>query len=307
MPKYKVRLELSRDNVDGPVNAIEETISSEYETRPDWENRLGRELAAEFQKAIRFHEYLSEVPDVDVDLVDAQPINFAHPKQFFSAGNTQGLWLEIHNTLADVRFLLARARAYKSVEPSGSGTDDMKALRYYAHFSKMHNLNLAVLGMVKIQDLVVRLLFENFGGDLIKVDQAEDDWEADLTMQKARRGLKERLDSGNLEQSEYDQIKRALDVPSTSTHQATVVAYRNGIVHRLRPSVDYPSLFTPLEDRVGQPIFDASGKQTGRKYSMWGLPTKPEYCFADLYSPLLDYLKHVIEMLTLLKAIPRLA
>jgi hypothetical protein len=40
---------------------------------------------------------------------------------------------------------------------------------------------------------------------------------------------------------------------------------------------------------------------------MWGLPTKPEYYFADLYSALLDYLKHVIEMLTLLKAIPRLA
>jgi hypothetical protein len=40
---------------------------------------------------------------------------------------------------------------------------------------------------------------------------------------------------------------------------------------------------------------------------MWGLPTKPEYYFADLYSALLDCLKHVIEMLTLLKAIPRLA
>jgi hypothetical protein len=40
---------------------------------------------------------------------------------------------------------------------------------------------------------------------------------------------------------------------------------------------------------------------------MGGTPTRPEFYFAGLYSALLDYLKHVVEMLILLKAIPRLA
>ena len=162
MPKYKVRLELSRDDGDGPVNAIEETASSMYETKAaDWEDRLGRELVAEFQKAIRFHEYYAEIPDVGIDLINAHPIKFGGRTLFFNAVNTQNLWLEISNTVADIRFLLAQARAYKSVEPSESETDESKGLKYYAHFSKMRHLNLAVLGMVKIQDLVVRLLFEN--------------------------------------------------------------------------------------------------------------------------------------------------
>jgi len=49
-----------------------------------------------------------------------------------------------------------------------------KQLRYYAHFSKIYHLNLTVLEIVKIQDLVVRLLFENFGvPNLIMVDQTD--------------------------------------------------------------------------------------------------------------------------------------
>jgi hypothetical protein len=39
---------------------------------------------------------------------------------------------------------------------------------------------------------------------------------------------------------------------------------------------------------------------------MWGLPTEPEFYFADLYIALLDHLEHVIEMLTILRAVPRL-
>ena len=83
-----------------------------------------------------------------------------------------------------------------------------------------------------------------------------------------------------------------------------MVAYRNELLHRLRPSVDYPQLFTPVEDRVGHPILDASG--VGRQHAMGVLPTEPRFYFADLYAALLDFLGHLLQMLTLLKAIPRL-
>jgi hypothetical protein len=308
MPEYRLRLELSRTGRDHPLNVVEETALSDDEKTPEGEEALGIELAAEFRRAIRFHEYFTTIPNTTVDLVDSLPRTF-RPDQWFDAQNTQGLWLEIYNTLADVRFLLAQSRAYKSLEPPEDKTDDpSNQLRYYAHFSKLYHLNLAVLGIVKIQDLVVRLLFENFGGpSLIEVDQTDDDWEKKLTLKAAKIGLKQQLDLGRLSQSEYDDILAALSRPSASKFREKVVSYRNGIVHRLRPSVDYPQLFTPLEDRVGQPFFDASGVEKGRQFSLGGLPTTPQYFFTDLYAALLDYLKHVIEMLTLLKTIPRLA
>jgi len=312
MPEYRMRLEISHIGSDQPVEMIEETVSSDYEATQQGERNLRNKLAAEFRKAILYHGYFAEIPNSAIELVDSRPRKFDLMKktsEWWDVLNTQALWLEISNSLADVRFLLGQARGYKSLEPSEDKTDDdSKQLRYYAHFAKMHYLNLAVFELVKIQDLVVRLLFENLGGPkLIHVDQTDADWEKKLTLAAAKSGLKNQFDSGSLQKQDYDEIVKALDCPSTSRHQATLVAYRNGVIHRLRPSVDYPQLFTPLEDRVGEPILDASGKVRGRKYTMWGLPDKPEFYFADLYTALLDYLKHIIEMLTLLKAIPRLA
>jgi hypothetical protein len=111
-----------------------------------------------------------------------------------------------------------------------------------------------------------------------------------------------------LQQSEYDSIVSALDVPSKSKHQGKVIEYRNGIVHRIRPSVDYPELFTEMEDRIGEPIYDDTGNEKARRFSIRAKPSPtPQFYFTDLHAALLDYMKHVIEMLTQLKRVPRLA
>lgn len=310
MPEYKVRLEVWRD--DSKPETVEETMQSRYEAPPDVLHGFARDVAAEFSKAIRYREYLAEIPDSPVKLVETRShhFNFAKPvSEFHDSINTQSLWLEIRNNLGDVRFLLAQARAYKSLEPSQDKTDyDSDGLRYYAHFAKMHRLNLAVFGLVKIQDLVVRLLFENLGGTkLIPVKETDVNWEKKLTLEAAKKGLKSQLDSGSLAKEDFDAIVKATDHPSQSEHQSTLIAYRHGVIHRLRPSVDYPQLFTPIENRVGEPLLDESGKERGRKYSFWGLPDKPAFYFADLYAALLSHLKFVIEMLTMLKSIQRLA
>lgn len=239
-----MRLEISRTDSDQPIKATEETVLSDREPTPEGERNLGIELAAEFRKAIHYHEHFVEIPNSTVELVDSRPRTFDFTKktsEWWDLLNTQSLWLEISNTLAEVRFLLAQARAYKSLEPADDKMDDdSKQLRYYAHFSKMYHLNLAVFGLVKIQDLVVRLLFENLGGPkLIGVDQTDADWEKKLTLAAAKSGLKNQLDSGSLRVQDYDEFLTALDRPSLSKHQATLVAYRNGVIHRLRPSVDY--------------------------------------------------------------------
>jgi|GEM_PF-2648244 len=309
MPEYKVRLELSRSG--HPAEVREAQITSDFEPKSGSLDPLAIELTAEFQKAIRFHEYLREVPDSEIPFVDARPITFDMTdriSKWHDASNTQSLWLEIHNHFADIRVQLAQARAYKSLEPKEDRSNpDSEETRYYCHFAKMRHLNLAVFGLLKIQDLVVRLLFENFGATLIRVDQTDEDWERELTFKKAKKGLLVEVDSGKLVRSDYDQIVTALNLIETkSPERDKVIAYRNRLVHRLRPSVDYAQLFTPVEDRLGEKVVDANGNETGRRYGMGKMPTQPEYDFSDLYSALLDYLKHVIEMLTRLKNIPRL-
>jgi hypothetical protein len=309
MPEYKVRLEVSRSG--HPAEVREAQITSDFVPKSGSLDPLAIELAAEFQKAIRFHEYLREVPDSDIPFVDARPITFDMTEgisKWHDASNTQSLWLEIHNNFGDIRLQLAQARAYKSLEPKEDRSNsESEEKRYYCHFAKMRHLNLAVFGLLKIQDLVVRLLFENYSATLIPVDQADEDWERELTFKKAKKGLLAEVNAGMLATADYDQIVAALNlIEIKSPERDKVIAYRNRLVHRLRPSVDYPQLFTPVEDRLGEIVKDANSNETGRSYGLGKLPTRPEYEFADLYSALLHYLKHVIDMLTRLKKIPRL-
>ena len=306
-------MELSRLEGEHSVKITDEIVRVEPPGTPEGEENLGIELAAELRKAVRYADYFHEIPEAQHDFTESAnrsiDLSWGDLTPMFDARNTENLWLEIANTLANIRFQLAQSRAYKALEPPPNPADRRsEQLRYYAHFAKMNHLDLAVFGLAKIQDLTVRLLFENFGGDkFIPVDQSDPDWEKKLTLKEARKGLKARLDSGELPQSDYDQIVGALDEPSKSSHQATVVLYRNRLAHRIRASVDYSELFTELEDRVGMAIFDSAGKEKGRQFAIKARPSKPDFAFMDLYSALLDYLKHVIEMLTRLKRMPRFA
>ncbi len=305
MPKY--RLELVRLSDGEPSVINEETISVTGDRSPEGEENLGIEMMAEFKKALNYGAFSDEIPDTECDLTSSPPrkIDFS---QWWNVRNTENLWLEITNTLADVRFLLSQARAYKALEPTeppSSRKDEQ--LKYYAHFGKMYHLNLAVSSLVKIQDLVVRLLFENFGGTLVVVDQTDDDWEKKLTMKDVKKGLKREFEAGKLSSDEYQYIIDALDEPSQSSHQKTVVDYRNRLVHRIRPSVDHGELYTEIEDRIGKPILDSAGNEKGRQFAIMARPSEAEFQFAELYAALLDYLKHVIRMLTKLRGMPRFA
>src|SRR5437763_755081 len=117
MPEYKMRLELSRTDKDQPIQVVEETVSTVNEPEPAGEENLGVELAAEFRKAIRYYEHFSTIPNLAVSLTDSAS-RTVDMSQWWDIRNTENLWLEISNTLADVRFLLAQAKAYKELEPS---------------------------------------------------------------------------------------------------------------------------------------------------------------------------------------------
>lgn len=305
--KINMHLEFVSDT-GTPRHPFTYSVSHEDETTDDRRENLAREIFAELRKAISYSDYWNSLPDVG-DL--AQPLSISvaaptDPMAFIDLFNKPAVWLEIDNTFTDLRHVLAEAKAYKDLEPPNTKptTDSLCA---HLHFEKMYRLNLGVFQLVKIQDLIVRLLHESFSGKLITVDFDDEDWEKKLTLKDAKKGLEAFADNGDLSGKDYQAILAALDLPSKSPHQDTVIRYRNRLTHRIRPSVDYVELFTDLQDRAGQVIKDASGKEKGRAYRFGGGRSRPDFLFADLYTALSDYMSHVAEMLKALKAIPRLS
>lgn len=283
------------------------SISYDREASEDGRKNLAREMFAELQKAVSYSDHWKSLPDVGDLLQSTASAAPSDPMGFIDLFNKPAVWLEISNTFTDLRHVLAQAKAYKDLEPPNTKptTDSLCA---HLHFEKMYRLNLGVFQLVKIQDLIVRLLHESFSGKLITIDDYEDeDWEKKLTLKDAKKGLKVFADNGDLLDKDYQAILTALDLPSMSPHEDTVIRYRNRLTYRIRPSVDYVELFTDLHDRAGEVIRDASGKEKARVYSFGGGRSQPDFLFADLYTALSDYMSHVAEMLQALKAIPRLS
>jgi len=284
-----------------------DSLIHERASSDEGKENLARLIFAELRKEVFFSEYLANLPNVR-DLLKSP--TGAHrsgdPLAFIDLFNVPGLWLEIANTFTDLRNLLAQAKTYKGLEPQDS-SPVLDSLCAYLHFEKMYRLDLAVFQIVKIQDLTVRLLHENFSGHLISVDYDEEGWEKDLRLSDAKKGLKRLAEKGELAQADCQAILAALDIPSKSTHQGTLVKYRNQIAHGIRPSVDYPELYTHLQDRAGKVIKDQSGNERARVYSISAGQTRPDFLFLDLYTAFSDYMKHVAEMLEALKRIPILS
>ena len=231
-----------------------------------------------------------------------QEAQMALPPAMFDDMNREELWREIRNTLYEIRHSLAQAKAYRDIEPTGEVEQ-----WFSAHSRKVSHLNIAALYLAKIQDLVVRLLFESLGaGTFIAVKPSNEDWEKALTMSKAREGLVRLLAEGSLDQLEFQAIKDALDEPAKSKNQDLVVRYRNRVAHSVRPSVDHWELSPVIQNREGKPILDKDGKATGTSWAVAAYPTKADFEFSVLYEPMTDYLVHLNRMLQRLKAVPRL-
>ena len=80
---------------------------------------------------------------------------------------------------------------------------------YFIHDRKMNLLNTAVWALIKLEDLVLRLLHESIGGDL--VNAALPDWERrELRREKVLKGLKNKHAAGVLSDDELKAISIAV-------------------------------------------------------------------------------------------------
>jgi hypothetical protein len=269
---------------------------------PEGEARVAHHLFSELRVAMR-----DEVPPKH-NAVAGKWLQFPQSRidfsDWFDVRNAQSLWLELSSLVRGIEHSLDIARAFKQLEPAAepSFEDDVAINNlYFLHDRKMQALNRAVYELIKVQDLVNRLLHEGLGGDL--VDTTKPDWErTQLTRTNIEKGLEAKRASGALLQSDFDAIAAALQVPKGTPHGDIAVGYRRKLMHHIRPSVDYAMFFSGLESREGEVMTDASGKFIGRHHVIRSRPPV-QYRFADLHASLMDYLDAVVSMLQKLSEI----
>jgi hypothetical protein len=219
-------------------------------------------------------------------------------QQYFDVRNSQAVWIELANLVMGLEASLILARAYKALEPAQEPSiDDEAGLNdlYYVHDRKLTLLNQAVHALIKVQDIVNRLLHESLGGDV--VDTTDPEWESyELRRKNIVKGLVAKRAAGSLSQSDYDAINAALKIPRNTPKGEIARTYRNRLAHHVGPSVDYSMFFANLESRMGQEIRDAQGNVIGRRFPLLSRPPA-EYQYEDLDEAFSEYLDAVVAML----------
>ena len=178
---------------------------------PEGEARVAHHLFSELRVAMR------DLPEPKHNAPAGVWTDFPKTKRpfdietYFDVRNSQSLWLELTNLIRGIDYDLEIARSFKALEPAEEPPfEDDRAINdlYFLHERKMNALDRAVYELIKVQDLVNRLLHESLGGDL--VDTGKPEWErTQLTRRNILEGLKAKLSAGALSKAEHDAITTA--------------------------------------------------------------------------------------------------
>jgi hypothetical protein len=199
---------------------------------------------------------------------------------------------------------LILAQSYKALEPSQEPDfNDNAALNqlYYIHDKKMALLNQAVYALIKVQDIVNRLIHESLGGDL--VDTSKPNWEEDnLRRVNVLKGLERKRAASKLSVADFSAISNALQIGRNTQKGDLSKSYRNRLMHHARPSVDYAMFYANVNSRLGTEVRDPQGKVIGRRHVVLAKPTV-QYRFEELHAAFEEYLTHIVAMLQALSEI----
>jgi hypothetical protein len=219
-------------------------------------------------------------------------------QDYFDVQNSQAMWTELAHLIMGAEADLILAEVFKSLEPAQEPSfEDEAAINdlYYVHDRKMNLLNQAVHALIKVRDMIYRLLHESLGGDL--VDTSKPDWDdSQLRRTPILKGLEAKRASGELAQADFDIVMCALDIPKSAPKADTARTYRNRLTHHIRPSVDYAIFFANIQSRQGEELRNPQGKVVGRVHRVMAQP-KPDYTFAELHAAFSGYLDAIVHML----------
>ncbi len=254
----RIELKLSFTDDDGTTREESHIVETSYEPDANGEHRLAHILATELK-------VLAGPQREPFHNATAQkwlefPGRPAYITEYFDIQNSQALWFELASLVMGAEGDLTLARA-----------------------------------LVKVQDLVNRLLHESLGGDL--VDTSKPNWEkTSLKRETVVKQLESRRAASAITQTDFDAISLALAIPNSAAGSSIAQSYRNRLMHHVRPSVDYPMFYSALESREGEAIKDAEGKVVGRRHLI--LARSPvQYTFDQLISAYAEYLDAIVGML----------
>jgi hypothetical protein len=228
------------------------------------------------------HVYLVDFPDVHPLSMVSSTLNLTNPIEAIHLNNVNEIWLEVENLMLGARLNFSTARILKQLEDEQLGRTDLELnVRLDLHLEKMERFHLATYEMARIEDLVVRLIYEYFGDHFIEVDTSQDDWEKKLTWDRMkdalnRRGKREKNPHPKLEAMSNEEYERLMNIIRSYRSPAVLglTRYRDRRTHRISPSVDHPELAVD--------VFSA-GKASGGPMLLFGQRSEPEYQFLDLY------------------------
>jgi hypothetical protein len=250
-------------------------------------------VAAEVHK---YYQDFAEPPRL-YQTSSSSTIDFDDPTKDLRGENVNALWLEIANLLRGARLNFAASRIVKKIEMEYiEATPEGRNTRYYLHFDKMERFYLAVFELARIEDLVVRLLFEFFDDRFIAVDKTKKDWEKRLTWDAMKDALNKR---GKPDREPHPRVEAMQDgdyeilmklIRCYKTQQVLALTdFRDRRTHRVTPSVDYPELGAVLSTA------ETSGEAIIIPVSV--MRSKPEYEFLQLYETAKTVYEQLSEML----------
>jgi hypothetical protein len=296
----KVTLQISFRDVDGETRTSEFSLDTRDNPDHAGEQRVTHHIFSELtvaliSKPLPIHNATArtwlEFPRTIVDL-----------NEYHSVRNSQELWRELCNLVLSTEHDMIDAETFKSLEPIDEPLfKDDAAIEslYFLHSKKVELLDQSVYKLIKVQDLVHRLLHESLGGNL--VDASIANWErSELSRPKILAGMNRKLASSDLSQSDFDQIVQALRHPNTPQTDITAT-YRNRMAHHVHPSVDYSMFYSAVSSRRGEDVLNEQGQIIGTRQIIYDRPPV-EYQFATLLQAYRTHLAAIVRMLNDLRA-----
>lgn len=292
----EAKMTLVFQDEDGAERSYEATFPVGRGKFEQGERRLSHEVTADLivatqSRAVPKHNATAQAwlifPCAKYDFAD-----------FDDVYNCRELWRELCNLVLSVEHDLADANGYKDLEPATPPDfEDDEAVEslYHLHRRKMEHLNRSVYELIKVQDLVNRLLHEGLGGDLVATNSPS--WEREeLNRTNVKKGIDRKAANGELSAAVRTAILDAVAVPSQVPQHDIVVRYRNRLTHHVNPSVDYSMFYAKPLSREFQPIRDEHGNITRWVRPLYSVPPV-DFTFAELHRAYMDYFDAVVAML----------
>src|SRR5580765_3988215 len=162
----QVEITLTFTDEDGTSRPYTLRLQTPRDGTPEGEARVAHHLFSELRVAMR------DQPVPKHNAAAGHWLQFPKTKidfsQFLDVRNSHSLWLELSNLVRGIEHDLEMAQAFKELEPAEEPpfeNDEAINSLYFLHDRKMRALDRAVYQLIKVQDIVNRLLHESLGGD----------------------------------------------------------------------------------------------------------------------------------------------